>query len=180
MLASTNARRDFRMISAPFDRFPSFRRFSCRDVRFSPGCVPGSALRARRQPVRAGDKRSRDMMTVITAGSETRQADLRGRHEVEQRDARSRVTRRLRHNSCWPRANSRRDRSELASRSRGSDRLRLTRADAVARKYNSNKAFAITLVGPTRARRSAASRSRSAASTPRSANPESKPRRTGR
>ncbi len=94
---------------------------------------------------------ARDMMTVITAGSETRQADLQAvvtklnnaMREVEG-DAKAPAQLML------ARANSALAEIDLnrASALAAQISFDLTRADAVAREYNSNKAFAITLVGP--------------------------------
>ena len=94
---------------------------------------------------------ARDMMTVITAGSENRQADLQAvvsklnaaMGEVEG-DAKAPAQLMLaRANSALAELDLKRA-SDLAAQIS----LDLTRADAIAREYNSNKAFAMTLVGP--------------------------------
>lgn len=94
---------------------------------------------------------ARDMMTVITSGSENREAELQAvvsklnsaMREVEG-DAKAPAQLML------ARANSALAEIDLnrASALAMQISLDLTRADAVAREYNSNKAFAMTLVGP--------------------------------
>ncbi len=94
---------------------------------------------------------ARDMMTVISAGSENRESELRAvvsklnsaMSEVEG-DAKAPAQLMLaRANSALAEIDLNRA-SELASQIS----LDLARADAYAREYNSNKAFALTLVGP--------------------------------